>query len=643
MNQENPWVWRCGERTLPFVPRDESSQPDAERLARVFSDQEPPELRSYLAVLKENAVYHAGSRVPVIGEVRQLESGLWVPASVQLAPAPIDLMKTYITFREVFGQSAESGEIRSMLGRYNRDDVLRTCALLLRVMVDSDTGLDPWHQALLQGLRPEYRERLANLLRDDRPVFSRQSLHVLAKLALVDCGAASDTQALPIDIAIGFFSLLVHGVLGSRNHSFAEESGDARIGGFPPRLSMEIVANQWFNRSMDEANFLALFERRWISGDRASTQAVAGQFKEALGFGINELAAVALALWAGSRGDNRYVIFGLDWIAPLRLPAGRLEAVLALIAIDPALAADKVRAKEIEDGALDWNFDTFERYPLLRLNDHQVLLLDPALLVRRCLGWAPMYDLAAANSGAGRPAEHALADASEAYAFDILHSMYGGGSVQRLYVEDEIKSAYGTNRRNADALIDYGASVLVVEITARRPLRGFLQGGPPELFVEQLDVLLDEADQIASTARAFDGNPERLLKGAQSGVRHRVYPVIVMTEGFPTGPITLPAIRSAITEAGLFADLDAAPIEVVDLVELEMLESLTQAGGPDIPTLLTMQNESNFHADSVRNYLTTRADLDIERGARIDELFSRPFDRIANLLDTPKEELEDPG
>lgn len=248
-----------------------------------------------------------------------------------------------------------------------------------------------------------------------------------------------------------------------------------------------------------------------------------------------------------------------------------------------------------------------------------------------------MYDLASAKRAAGVAAEHALADASEGFALDVLKSMYSGGPVQRLYDEVEIQAAYGTHRHNADALVDYGTAALIVEITARRPIRGFLQGGPAGLFVEQLDIIKDEAEQVAATARAFDADPERLLGIGQARPR-RLYPVLVMTEGFPTGPITLPAIRSAVAEAGLFAGLDAAPIEVIDLVELEMLESLAQTGGHDIPTLLEAKTASNFHADSVRNYLTTRADLDLERSARIDGLFSRPFDRIARALQEGEEE-----
>lgn len=139
---------------------------------------------------------------------------------------------------------------------------------------------------------------------------------MLAKLALVDCAESGDDQALPLEVAIGLFSLLVHEFLGSRNRPHQEEAGDTRIGGLPPRLSMEIVANQWFNRSVDEANLLALFERRWISGARPSTEQVTSGFRDALGFGVDEMAAVALSLWAGSRGDERFVVFDLSWARP---------------------------------------------------------------------------------------------------------------------------------------------------------------------------------------------------------------------------------------------------------------------------------------------------------------------------------------
>lgn len=593
----------------------------------MFASREPAELRSYLAVLEADTAYHAGSTVPAIGEVRQLANGLWVPARTQLAPAPIDLMKTYITFHEVFGESATLNELRALLRNYSREDLLGWCGTLVREMEDG--GIEERAQHLIAVLQPPYSQRLDAALQGGRPLFSRQSAFVLAKLAIADCPETGNSEALPLAVGIGILSLLAHELLGSRNQPAEDEPGDARIGGMPPRLSMELIANHWFNRSMDEANFLALYERRWIDGGRPSTVRVAGEFEAALGFRVDDLASVALALWAGCRGESRYVIFDLPWLDSLNLPAGRLESVLSLIAIDLDEARAQIMSGEIENGALDWNFDTFERYPLLRLDERRFCILDPALLVRRCLGWAPMYDLAAAKKGSGKAAEHALADASEAYAVDVLESTYGGGPARRLYFEAEIQAAYGTDRRNADAVVDYGTAAVVVEITARRPIRGFLHAGSPSYFVEQLEVMLDEVRQTAGTALSIHEQP-RLLLGDEG--RRRFYPIVVMTEGFPTNPITLSAIRAAVQEAGLFSGLDAAPVEVIDLVELEMLESLVQTGAIDIPTLLDAKTESNFHADSVRNYVTTRADLDLGISERISDLLSRPFDRVARAL-----------
>ena len=160
------------------MARDESEQAKASRLARLVSSKEPRELRPYLAVLRENAAYHAGSTVPAIGDVRRLASGLWVPANAQLAPAPIDLVQTYITFHEVFAEPADLTGLRAILRRYARDDVLRTCGTLLRAMAENDLGV--WEQSLAHALQQPQGSRLASALRQGRPVFSRQGLYVLA-------------------------------------------------------------------------------------------------------------------------------------------------------------------------------------------------------------------------------------------------------------------------------------------------------------------------------------------------------------------------------------------------------------------------------------------------------------------------------
>ena len=280
---------------------------EEEQLARLLASGEPPELRTYLAVMKQNSAYHLGSTVPAVGAVRQLSSGLWIPASAQITRAPIDLMGVYITFSDVFDDVPTTPQLINLLGRYGHDDLLAACGYLLLNLHEPGNGLADLEQGVISALNPPFQQRLRNILLSGRPLFTRQGALCLAKLATVYGSEKTHPEALPIDLAIGFSAS------SSKRHSGHGIAAKNRaiLGSAISRLSMEIIANQWFNRHMDEANYLALFERRWISGGRPSTRRATKNFHSVMGFGIEQLSAVALGLWAGSRGSG-HIIFSLD-------------------------------------------------------------------------------------------------------------------------------------------------------------------------------------------------------------------------------------------------------------------------------------------------------------------------------------------
>ena len=218
----------------------------------------------------------------------------------------------------------------------------------------------------------------------------------------------------------------------------------------------------------------------------------------------------------------------------------------------------------------------------------------------------------------------------------MLLQLYEKGPTSRVFNGDDLRNLL-PEAKSADAAIDFGQCWVVIEVTARRPLRNMIHGASAQDLDEQLGVILEEIEQVAGTARTLQTQRHRLTGGEEDGAI-RIYPIVLMSEGFPTGPITLSAIRQRTTDAELFVGINAAPVEVIDLVELEMIESIVESGGPTLPDLLDAKTQSNFWSDSLRNYLISRKDLHVLRPKRVSEVFSEPLDRLAKRLRLTDEE-----
>jgi hypothetical protein len=481
-------------------------------------------------------------------------------------------------------------------------------------------------------LVPSIRDRLLAQLRSGNALFTRQGALVLAKLA-VAFGGEETTSTIDLSTAIGLLFAAIHDHLGPSDSENQPEPGV-----YVSPLAASIAANQWFNRTLDEASFLATYEARWGELARRSTAGVTEVFQEVMGYEVEERAAVALAAWTGSRVEG-HVAFDASYFDVLGLGAEKLNAILNTIALPVDLARDRIHPRELEPTTLEWNFDTFERYPLLQLRDGGYLVLDPGLLLRRTMGWAPLYDLETAR--AGRGPGHDLAHATESYFFEVLDSLYNSGPVRRCFTDSDLQVMQPVGRR-ADAAVDFGPSWAVLEVTARRPLRAMLHGQVVGLD-EQMGIVLEELDQVAATARALQERRHLLLDEPASAGPIRIHPVVVFTEGFPTNPLTVNEVRRRADEAGLFSGLNTSAIEIIDLVELEMVESIADAGGPSFPEILEAKARSNFAADSLRNFLATSPDFDLERPSRISKIFSAPLMRVAARIGEQEGPFEDTG
>lgn len=577
---------------------------------QLFAAAEPTELKTYLATITSDLRFHAGTPVPVLGGFRNTPIGLLLPRSYS-EPAPIDNVGVHLTGSEVFGRPFNSADLLGFIDAVDRRELLITCGLLIRQLYGRADSASELADRFAGALRSPHDVRARRLIRRGRALFVRETLLGIARLAIGR--AAPGQSAMSADVAVGLLSLAFHDVLGTERSGEFQHSD----GSFTTESVAWITAAQLSHGHADEASLLAFFENRWNDPARASSHSARQMFEDRVGYSLADQAAIAIALWGGGRGSN-YVVFQRGWLDPLPVNATDIDSILANLSLDLAGAGHIDPPSNLRD------IDIFERYPLIRISPDEYVLVEPLLILSRCLGWAPVYDIQ------DRKTQHQLANASEDYAMVILRRMYDQGPTGRVFGEHALKKLAGNGLKSADVAVDFGESWVVAEICARRIPRAVRHGDPasiPELF----QLAIEELEQAAATCRQIQERPEGLTGLASPG-QLRFFPIAVMTEGFPVNPLVLSEIRRILAERGTFAGVNAAAVEVIDLVELEMFEAIVEAGGPTVPELLAAKADSTFAHDSVRNFLLSRKDFQVVLSKRLESEFIVPLLRVASEM-----------
>jgi hypothetical protein len=217
--------------------------------------------------------------------------------------------------------------------------------------------------------------------------------------------------------------------------------------------------------------------------------------------------------------------------------------------------------------------------------------------------------------------------------------MSGITFTRRVYREIDLKRAF-TGSKTADLVVDYGSAWAVVEVSTHQIARDTVNGVSINGLRRDREAVLKEAIQVASTISRLREN-ERALTGSRPTSRKRFFPIILLTEGFPTNPLTTSAVREELRVRKILQEADVAPIEIIDVIELDMIEGAIEAGSCALPELLRCKEESNFHADSVRNFLVGDPRFVPRRPRRINGPLRRFFKAVARNMGRDGHEFDE--
>lgn len=619
-----------------------SQNPPLPSLAGIFSGEEPADLPPRpLAVLSAGTMYFRGTAVQALGpQWKHGQNGLIIPAYLAVSPAPIDQMLVYLSTEEIYGVTPPADLIYDELIRIPAETVLVEAALVLAKLRHPGASRSDVDAEFARMWFPEpVRTRVLNTLRQpNRGLVVPQAL-----LALIQYSMRFSGDVLIPGVRQGNLVLALM-IVADQAGSELEVPSDEILTKVPGALGREVISNQIFNSGVDEVNYFARFYRIWLMLSKELAGApeiedLEAGYEELVGVPLRDVLSVGILLWSVTVNlrpvvDPAY-LDGIPWAKQ------RLEKVLSVFCIDIQEFRAEVR-EEFSTSTTSWAFGAFSRFPVIRLWDGRLVVLDGPLLVRRIFGWLPIFDIKyyAASKGtaskkkAGR-LEQSLRRLVEKYTAEVLDNLAKSTSgARRVYHDEQLKEAYEKHGvKIADAAIDCVDSWIVIEVTSSQLKRESVYGVSDQAIVDDLIKLVGEVEQIDSTIRSIRDNESRLT-GVSSRPNKKFHPLLVTTEGFPVNPVSLTLIREHVNERGLLLDDDVEPLEVVDLVELEMVESLQENGGPQLVDLLAGKKNASLWRCSLRDYLLVEKKLRPGRSQRVEALWNTGSEELTARLFT---------
>ncbi|MDT0196785.1 hypothetical protein Q9R30_15630 [Arthrobacter sp. AB6] len=519
-------------------------------------------------------------------------------------PMHIPGIRTYATASELLGERAPL-EIR--IAFWEQLSSGQALSLIAQILTDIEV-----RATLSDGTNAELDRKWAAKVRNPRlrtyleigstfgvTLFAPQMLLLAAKEALLYCPEG------PAKESVDGLDMLVICLLGiaDDNDQGPKDAGGATWGGMDVSLASELIANYHFNRTLWVGRQLVWFERTWFRNwpKRTKTaETVGGEpqelFHEATGVELVDFAAVAFNIYAQA-SVHGHVRFPDKFFTTLGLPLEAIEHFLAVTSYPVAEIRKLIRNDAAAPGSSRFQFDAFRRYPLIRLESGELLMLSPNFVMQRALSETTFWDVRQYLRNVDRKREEAFHQCTR----DILE-YEAGAALRRIFFkrklqvfdEERLRKRLAEGRKDLPRICDYavrsGHTWLLIEVTERAMPRPVVFANASSLALDdELDKVLTarKAQQLSSTISLLE--EEARLHGEG---HYTCVPLVLTGE---TGlPWTIPVQRRAqerLLSLGHSEEFSAA-VAMITLKDLIMLENAADLGHDILEILVSWRRDS---------------------------------------------------
>jgi hypothetical protein len=325
--------------------------------------------------------------------------------------------------------------------------------------------------------------------------------------------------------------------------------------------------------------------------------------------------------------------------------ADKETKLFELIAASRDELAELIEKPKDDPARIAWDHTVFEQRPLLRAADGRLLLMSP----RGLLSWMTRGIHQRALAAAQKRPHPKKKDETMARIYLGYAPLLGEESVRRLIrrsLETQVRSGivrvHGEHdykigkepRRSPDAMLDYGADIVAVEIFSGRISREARSTLDETLLRQALDrATTDKLNELADRLRELLAG-ELIYPDHDLAATRRIWPVLVLA-GDPI--LQTPALWHYLRHTAPEAFIDDPRVRrptIANLDDLEPLLALVQEEGFLLPELLRDIMASPFSQLPPRNWLHATFG-GIKRPARYVEEQASAAVRLAGRLHFP--------
>lgn len=193
-----------------------------------------------------------------------------------------------------------------------------------------------------------------------------------------------------------------------------------------------------------------------------------------------------------------------------------------------------------------------------------------------------------------------------------------------------MKDAY-PNQRVGDAAVDYGDYFLLFEVTGGQPVGGTRVAGDPKKFDDDTKKLvIEEAEQLHAACKPLLADQKRLT-GYDPPANRRIVPIVVVGGGYPSDALSRSHVGDILSQKGWLQDEAIEPLCVLDLSEVEILESLHEAR-KNPGWLLARWKRSGLRNAGFKNFVHREVNPKLPRPARTTDRAERSLTAAAERL-----------
>ncbi len=521
-----------------------------------------------------------------------------------------------------------------LLGLCHRDDLLRALTCATRVAHVGGSDLEEWTEHVLSTVHPDLGKHLRAALTvtdggPPRVFLARQPLLLALRLILAGGTTTPSSTGDPFVVV----TLLAHHAAREPANANAAVAGPT-LGGLPAALAMELVQNSLFHTGDSFGGLLARTWLLWTSYEgrlvryppRAPLRTM---LREATGMDLDEMLTMAFAAFSQANEAGLNSPRMLD-LSSLRLSQPAVDAFLARFSITQT-ELTALMAKE----SGPWAFMPLEDTPLLRVGRTSVAVLDERLLQRRftsALYWLVHdHERDVHGDQARRAWTQTYSELVEIHAEDSLCRMaptvLGGGSA--FFTEEQLGLLGGSA---VDCGIDFGDYVLLADVVQHQ------MTVPTRLLGQVAAFKRDMKATVLKKAKQLDGSVSTLLASAGHHAHplgrrpDRILPVVVQGADFPVNPATMAYAREQATAMRLLQQPECAPLMIVTVDELEMVEALVQSSATSAGAVFRGYAATGA-VDSLRNYIVDEhGGASLRRSSPMQQALDEVFETVTAKL-----------